>query len=89
VRSAWTYRCLKHAAVCAVALWVTLLFGARSADATAIRQRIVSLAEQQIGYHDHGYYCTKFGPCETWCSLFVTWVWRNAGVPVPSLAFTG
>jgi len=89
MRSACTYRCLKHAAVCAVALCVTLLLGASSADATTIRQRIVSLAEQQIGYHDHGYYCTKFGPCETWCSLFVTWVWRNAGVPVPSLAFTG
>jgi CHAP domain len=89
VRSAWTYRCLKHAAVYTVALCAALLLGVTSADAATIRQRIVSLAEQEIGYHDHGDYCTKFGPCETWCSLFVTWVWRNAGVPVPSLAFTG
>jgi len=89
MRSACTYRCLKQVAVCAIALCATLMICARSAKATTIRQRIVLLAEQEIGYHDHGDYCTKFGPCETWCSLFVTWVWRNAGVPVPSLAFTG
>jgi CHAP domain len=89
VRSAWTYRSLRRAAVCVVALGAILLLGTRSADAATIRQRIVALAEQEIGYHDHGYYCTKFGPCETWCSLFVTWIWRNTGVPVPSLAFTG
>jgi hypothetical protein len=89
MRSAWTYRCLKPAAVCAVALCASLLFFAGNAAATTTRQRIVSLAEEEIGYHDHGYYCTKFGPCEAWCSLFATWVWRNAGVPVPSLAFTG
>ena len=89
MRSAWIHRCLKHTAVCALALCATFVLCARSADAATIRQRIVSLAEQEIGYHDHGYYCTKFGPCETWCSLFVTWVWHDAGVPVPSLAFTG
>jgi hypothetical protein len=89
MRSGWTHRWLKQTTVCAVALCATFLLCARSANATTIRQRIVSLAEQEIGYYDHGYYCTKFGPCETWCSLFVTWVWRNASVPVPSLAFTG
>ncbi len=89
MRSACNHRSLKHVAVCAVALCATLMLCARSAKATTIRQRIVLLAEQEIGYHDYGNYCTKFGPCETWCSLFVTWVWRNAGVPVPSLAFTG
>ena len=66
-----------------------MLIGASATGAMTVRQRIVSLAEQEIGYHDHGYFCTKFGPCEAWCSLFATWVWRNAGVPVPSLAFTG
>lgn len=89
MRSACNHRSLKHVAVCAVALCATLMLCARSAKATTIRQRIVLLAEQEIGYHDDGDYCTRFGPCETWCSLFVTWVWRNAGVPVPSLAFTG
>jgi hypothetical protein len=66
-----------------------LLVSVHQAAADTTRQRILSFADQQLGYQDHGYYCTKFGPCETWCSLFVTWVWRDAGVPVPSLAFTG
>ena len=60
-----------------------------AASATDTRHRVLSLAEQEIGYHDYGDWCTKFGPCEAWCSLFVTWVWERAGVPVPSLAFTG
>lgn len=55
----------------------------------AIRQEIVNVAAQQLGYHDHGDYCTRFGPCEEWCSLFLTWVWRQAGIPISSLAFTG
>jgi hypothetical protein len=66
-----------------------LLVAAPTAVAGPTRQRILSIAEREIGYHDQGDFCTKFGPCETWCSLFVTWVWGSAGVPVPSLAFTG
>jgi hypothetical protein len=56
---------------------------------SATRARIVGLAEQELGYREPGNYCTKFGPCEVWCSLFVTWVWRHAGIGVPSLPFTG
>jgi hypothetical protein len=89
MRSAWTYRDVKYAVYCVAAVCVVFLVCARSATASATRQRILSLAEQEIGYHDHGHYCTKFGPCEAWCSLFVTWVWQKAGVPAPSLAFTG
>ena len=66
-----------------------LLVSAHQAVAATTRQRILAFADQELGYQDHGHYCTKFGPCETWCSLFVTWVWREGGVPVPSLAFTG
>jgi hypothetical protein len=72
-----------------VAVCALLLVTAPTAVAGPTRQRILSIAEQEIGYHDQGDFCTKFGPCETWCSLFVTWVWGHAGVPVPSLAFTG
>jgi hypothetical protein len=36
-----------------------------------------------------GYFCNPYGPCEAWCSLFATWVWEQAGVPIPSYAFTG
>src|SRR5947209_474999 len=76
---------------CAISCFSVLavaLLGAPTA-ASAVRGRILTLARQEIGYHEPGDYCTIFGPCEEWCSLFVTWVWRHAGVPVPSLAFTG
>ena len=36
-----------------------------------------------------GPYCNPYGPCEEWCALFATWVWRQAGIPIPSYAFTG
>ncbi|GAA0371417.1 hypothetical protein GCM10010151_71720 [Actinoallomurus spadix] len=51
--------------------------------------RILSTARSQIGYREHGNNCTKYGPCEEWCSLFATWVWRKAGVKIPKYAFTG
>lgn len=73
----------------ALAVCATLLVATSAAAASTTRQQVLSIAEQQIGYHDRGSFCTKFGPCEVWCSLFVTWVWGRAGVPVPSLAFTG
>jgi hypothetical protein len=75
--------------VCCVVAWAVWLLGAPLAVAAPVRGRIVALARQEVGYHDPGNYCTIFGPCEEWCSLFVTWVWRHAGVQVPSLAFTG
>jgi hypothetical protein len=53
------------------------------------RGRIVTLARSQLGYRDRGHFCSKYGPCEEWCSLFATWVWRGAGVPIGSLPFTG
>ena len=89
VQWAWAYRGARRTVWFAAAACAIVVLCAQAASAGTIRQRILSLADQEIGYHDHGYYCTKFGPCETWCSLFVTWVWRQAGVPVPSLAFTG
>jgi hypothetical protein len=48
-------------------------------------QRIVQVAETQLGYTEHpaGSSCTKYGPCEEWCSLFVAWVWEHAGIPLP------
>ncbi len=36
-----------------------------------------------------GPFCNPYGPCEEWCALFATWVWRDAGIPIPSYAFTG
>jgi hypothetical protein len=51
---------------------------------------IVAAAASQIAPDpDTGWFCNPYGPCEAWCALFATWVWRNAGVPVPSYAFVG
>ncbi len=36
-----------------------------------------------------GAYCNPYGPCEEWCSLFATWAWEQAGVPIPRYPFTG
>jgi hypothetical protein len=60
-----------------------------SAPPSGARGRIVRGAARQIGYHDHGPDCQKFGPCEEWCALFATWAWQHAGIPIPRYAFTG
>lgn len=60
-----------------------------SAAASSTRARIVSAAASQVGYSEPGDYCSKYGPCEEWCSLFATWAWEQAGVAVPRLAFVG
>lgn len=62
-----------------------------SAEVSSINQRIVQIAQHEVGYEhtSAGYYCTKFGRCVEWCALFVTWVWKQAGVNIPSNAFSG
>lgn len=51
----------------------------------ASSSQIVKVAESQIGQGEHpeGSNCTIYGPCEEWCSLFASWVWQHAGVPLP------
>jgi len=57
---------------------------------TPVRSAIVSIAESQIAANTvPGYFCNPYGPCEAWCSLFATWVWQRAGVPIPQYPFTG
>lgn len=50
----------------------------------ASSSRIVRIAEGQLGQSEHppGSNCTIYGPCEEWCSLFASWVWIKAGVPL-------
>ena len=52
--------------------------------------QIVKVAESQIGTGENpeGSNCTKYGPCEEWCSLFASWVWQHAGVPLPGSTAT-
>ena len=51
----------------------------------ASSSQIVKVAESQLGQSEHppGSECTAYGPCEEWCSLFASWVWKKAGVPLP------
>lgn len=58
-----------------------------SEGAEAGSTAIVKLAESQIGQGEHpeGSNCTKYGPCEEWCSLFVSWVWQHAGSALPGV----
>jgi CHAP domain len=51
---------------------------------------IVATAAAQVqGDPRSGSFCNPYGPCEAWCALFATWVWRQAGVPIPQYAFVG
>jgi CHAP domain len=65
--------------------------GAGDVPASEVGMRIVQVARTQLGLHEQPLRsnCTPYGPCESWCALFVTWVWRHAGVDIPSLAFSG
>jgi CHAP domain len=56
----------------------------------ASSSQIVKVAETQIGAGENpeGSNCTKYGPCEEWCSLFAAWVWQHAGVPLPGAPAT-
>jgi hypothetical protein len=57
---------------------------------SATASGIVSVANSQVHTDpDRGAYCNPYGPCEEWCALFATWVWEQAGVPIPSYPFTG
>jgi hypothetical protein len=53
-----------------------------SAVAGASGSAIVRIARGQLGSGESppGSNCTKYGPCEEWCSLFVAWVWEHAGI---------
>ncbi|MGA2010873.1 MAG: CHAP domain-containing protein [Solirubrobacteraceae bacterium] len=80
---------IKRALGGALVAGVALLALTGSAAAATIRGRILSAAVSQLGYHEPGDYCSKYGPCEEWCSLFATWAWEQAGVAVPRLGFVG
>jgi CHAP domain len=56
-----------------------------SSSATgASGSEIVRIAQSQLGTPESppGSNCNPYGPCVEWCSLFVAWVWKRAGVPL-------
>jgi len=67
-------------------------FSAASPYSLPVSSSITAIAASQIeGDPDvgEGAFCNPYGPCEAWCALFATWVWRQAGIPIPSYPFTG
>src|SRR5215218_3346195 len=56
--------------------------GSSSSGATG--NEIVRIARSQLGTGENppGSNCNPYGPCVQWCSLFVSWVWKRAGVPM-------
>lgn len=58
--------------------------GSGGSGGGALGQEIVRIADSQLGQGEQppGSNCTRYGPCEEWCSLFVAWVWERAGVPL-------
>lgn len=55
-----------------------------SSAAGASGNEIVRIARSQLGRTENppGSNCNPYGPCVEWCSLFVAWVWKRAGVPL-------
>jgi hypothetical protein len=56
--------------------------GALAGAGGASGEAIVRVARGQLGTSElpPGSNCTRYGPCEEWCALFVAWVWQHAGV---------
>jgi hypothetical protein len=54
-----------------------------SSSGGASGSEIVRIAQSQLGTGENppGTNCNPYGPCVQWCSLFVAWVWKKAGVP--------
>jgi uncharacterized protein YukE len=50
---------------------------------------ILDIARGELGYQEGPGDANKYGPSAAWCSSFATWVWRQSGVDIPSLPFTG
>ena len=67
-------------------------FASPAPRSSASSSAITSVAAAQVGPdpdNPDGAFCNPYGPCEPWCALFVTWVWQQAGIAVPSFGFTG
>jgi uncharacterized protein YukE len=51
--------------------------------------KILDAARGELGYEEGPNNENKYGPPASWCSSFATWTWRQAGVDIPLLPFTG
>ncbi|OLF07012.1 hypothetical protein BLA60_29605 [Actinophytocola xinjiangensis] len=60
-----------------------------SAPDAGAEGRILDVARGELGFEEGPGDQNKYGPADAWCSSFATWVWRESGVDIPSLPFTG
>ena len=51
--------------------------------------KILDAARGELGYQEGPGNANKYGPADAWCSSFATWAWKQAGVDIPTLPFTG
>lgn len=56
---------------------------AAAADKSGPATKVVKAANGQVGYHEQGTNCTKYGSwygihCAEWCDMFVSWVFNEA-----------
>ena len=59
-------------------------------DTNALRERVVSIAAGEIGTQEDSNNCVPGKPysiCASWCAAFTSWVWREAGEPIPFLTY--
>jgi uncharacterized protein YukE len=54
-----------------------------------LENSILDNARGELGYEEGPGNENKYGPPAAWCSSFATWAWRQSGVDIPSLPFTG
>jgi hypothetical protein len=59
----------------------------RAEGLAATRDAIVQIAKSQIDQTSGAKYGAPAGAA--WCSYFATWVWRSAGVDIPSYGYSG
>jgi len=61
-----------------------------SSSSAASGNEIIRIARTQLGTGESppGSNCNPYGPCVYWCSLFVAWVWKKAGVPLEGTTAT-
>jgi hypothetical protein len=68
----------------------TLFVGGPSRGGGPLGDELVAIAASQLGANPAASpYCNPYGACMSWCAIFLTWVWQQGGVGIPTYAFTG
>ena len=58
-------------------------------DGGGTEDSILEKARGELGFEEGPGDANKYGPDAAWCSSFATWVWKESGVDIPTLPFSG